>query len=224
VKVVAEMFRAAWPVNALLVLPDKIKYWEKAIAAKPDDVPVYQLSEAQWKKVSQDKEPEGIMALASLPPQLSWAEAIKKGSGNALLIYEVNNPANLGALLRSAHWFGFTNIVLSTKSVDCTNPKTIRASMGSIFYLTISGNIDLMAALPEIKKTYFVIGSTARQGVVPRSTGKRTALLLGSESHGLPEKMLAFADEQWTIPGNDRADSLSLPQAAAILMYECTKK
>ena len=223
VKVVTELFHAAWPARALLVLPEKIKYWKTAIKEKPEAVPVYQLSSAQWHKISQDKEPEGIMALASLPPQSSWGEAIKKGSGNALLVHEINNPANLGALLRSAHWFGFTNIILSEKSVDYTNPKTIRAAMGGFFYLTISANVDLMGALPEIKKTSFVVGSAARQGIAPRSTGRRTALLLGSESHGLPEELLAAADEKWTIPGCGQAESLSLPQAAAVMMYEIAK-
>jgi len=59
--------------------------------------------------------------------------------------------------------------------------------------------------------------------VIPHPCMKRTALLLGSESHGLPEDLLCMTDEQWRIPGTGETDSLSLPQAAAIMMYECTK-
>ena len=126
--------------------------------------------------------------------------------------------------LRSARWFGFDGIILSANSADYTNPKAVRASMGSIFHLTIIPDIDLSAALPEIKKSFFLIGSDVREGLLPHPVQKKTALLLGNESHGLPEAILRMADEKWSIPGSGKADSLSLPQAAAILMYECTKK
>jgi TrmH family RNA methyltransferase len=96
--------------------------------------------------------------------------------------------------------------------------------MGSIFHLTIILDIDLSTALPEIKKNFFLIGSDVRDGKFPHAVQKKSALLLGNESHGLPEQLLALTDERWCIPGNARADSLSLPQAAAIMMYECAKK
>ncbi|HQP25038.1 MAG TPA: TrmH family RNA methyltransferase, partial [Smithellaceae bacterium] len=63
-----------------------------------------------------------------------------------------------------------------------------------------------------------------RNGVSPHPTVKKAALLLGSESRGLPEDLLALANERWRIPGDSEADSLSLPQAAAIMMYEMVKK
>jgi TrmH family RNA methyltransferase len=141
-----------------------------------------------------------------------------------LILHEVNNPRNLGALTRSARWFGFDGIILSTNSADYTNPKAVRASMGSIFHLTIVPDIDLSSALPEIKKSFFLIGSDVREGKHPHAVQKKAALLLGNESHGLPEALSRMADEQWSITGSGKADSLSLPQAAAIMMYECVKK
>jgi TrmH family RNA methyltransferase len=83
--------------------------------------------------------------------------------------------------------------------------------------------IDLTAVLPEIKKSFFLIGSHVREGLLPHPVQKKAALLLGNESHGLPESILKMADEKWSIPGSGKADSLSLPQAAAIMMYECTR-
>ena len=63
-----------------------------------------------------------------------------------------------------------------------------------------------------------------RRGLAPHVLPKKAALLLGSESHGLPDDLLAMVDEQWSIPGSGKVDSLSLPQAAAIMMYECARK
>lgn len=224
VKVVEELLASDWQMKAILVMPEKIKYWEKLAIPASRDIPVYNLIRSQWEKIGQDREPEGIMALVAIKPVPDFSSWLTKTAGNILILHEINNPLNLGALARSARWFGFEGIILSSNSVDYTNPKAVRASMGNIFHLTIIPDVDLNAALPEIKKNFFLIGSDVRQGKSPHPQQKKTALLLGNESHGLPEAILKMADEKWSIPGSGNADSLSLPQAAAIMMYECTKK
>ena len=223
-KVVAELLSSNWGINAILVLPEKIKYWDKIIDRIPKDVPVYELSRLQWQKLSQDKEPEGIMAIVVMQQEPALPACLPDASDNILILHEINNPGNLGALLRSALWFGFSNIILSADSTEYTHPKAVRSSMGSLFHLTIISHIDLKKLLPDIKKYYYLIGSLVRNGRAPHLLQKKAALLLGSESHGLSADLLAAADELWSIPGSDQADSLSLPQAAAIMMYECAKK
>lgn len=224
VKVVEELLSSDWHVEALLVLPEKIKHWEYSVEKADSNIPVYSITASQWKKLSQDKEPEGIMAVVQIRPEPDLTSFLSTSPGNVLILYEINNPGNMGALMRSALWFGFTNIILSTNSTDYTNPKTVRASMGSLSHLTIVSDVDLIAALPQIKKNHYLVGSDVREGLPPHPLPQKAALLLGSESHGLPQHLLAFADERWCIPGNARADSLSLPQAAAIMMYECARK
>jgi TrmH family RNA methyltransferase len=223
VKVVEELLASDWQIKALLIIPEKIKSWEGLALPAAEDIPVYQLTRSQWQKIGQDREPEGIMAVACAKQAPDFSSWLAENSGNILILHEVNNPRNLGALARSARWFGFDGIILSANSADYTNPKAVRASMGSIFHLTIIPGIDLSAALPEIKKSFFLIGSHVREGKLPHAVQKKAALLLGNESHGLPETFLRITDEQWSIPGSGKADSLSLPQAAAIMMYECTK-
>ena len=224
VKVVEELLSSKWQVESILVLPEKIKYWEGLVDKADSNIPVYQVTGTQWKKISQDKEPEGIMAVVQIKPEPDLTSWLSASPGNALILHEINNPINIGALLRSAHWFSFTNIILSANSADYTNPKAVRASMGSLFHLTIFSGVDLIAALPQIKKTHRLVGSDVRAGLPPRPLSKKAALLLGSESHGLPEAILRMADEKWSIPGSGKADSLSLPQAAVIMMYECAKR
>lgn len=224
IKVVEELLKSDWSIKALLVMPEKIKLWEKIDLPAARDIPAYQLKRSQWEKIGQDREPEGIMALVEMrktPELSSW---LKNNPGHVLILNEINNPLNLGALARSAQWFGFNSIILSANSVDYTNPKAIRASMGSIFHLTIIPEVDLTEALPDIKKHFFIIGSDVREGTPPHPVQKNAALVLGNESHGLPETIIKMTDEKWSIPGRAKADSLSLPQAAAIMMYECTKR
>ncbi|MGB5219299.1 MAG: RNA methyltransferase [Smithella sp.] len=223
VKVVEELLTSDWEIHALLVMPEKIKYWEKLIEPPGREIPTYQIKRSQWEKIGQDREPEGIMAIVenrSLPDLSSW---LTQHVGNILILHEINNPLNLGALVRSARWFGLDGIILSAHCVDYTNPKAVRASMGSIFHLTIIPDVDLTARLSEIRKSFFLIGSDVHEGSTPHPVKKRAALILGNESHGLPEAILNMTDEKWSIPGCGQADSLSLPQAAAIMMYECVK-
>jgi TrmH family RNA methyltransferase len=222
VKVVEELLKSDWQAEALLVLPEKISYWEKCIARAAGRIPVYQLTRSEWKKLSRDKEPEGLIAIVKNKEQPALSSFLKSSKGHVLILHEINNPGNLGALARSAHWFGFTGMLLGSHSVDWTNSKVIRASMGGIFHLNVFANVDLTAWLPEIKRDYVLVGSDVRQGAAPHLLTEKAALLLGSESHGLPDHFLDQADERWRIPGNIQADSLSLPQAAAIMMYEIT--
>jgi TrmH family RNA methyltransferase len=223
VKVVEELLSSDWPIEAILVLSEKIKYWKKLVDKVNSIIPVYQITGNQWKKLSQDKEPQGVMAVVQIRPEPVLSASLSASPEKALILHEINNPGNIGALLRSALWFGFKNIILSTNSADYTNPKTIRASMGSLFHLTIVSDVVLIAALPQIKKTHYLVGSDVRKGLAPHALPQKAALLLGSDSHGLPEQFLDIADEHWCIPGNAQADSLSLPQAAAIMMYEMSK-
>ncbi|HUN55719.1 MAG TPA: RNA methyltransferase [Smithella sp.] len=224
VKVVEELLLSDWLIEALLIMPEKVKYWERLSQDAIKNFPVYQLTRSQWQKIGQDREPEGIMAVVRTKHPQSISYLCANTFGNILILHEINNPRNLGALMRSARWFGFAGIIISSSSADYINPKAVRASMGSLFHLTIIPEVDLAATLPEIKKNFFLIGSDVRDGLLPHPVQKKSALLLGNESHGLPETILRMADEKWSIPGSGEADSLSLPQAAAIMMYESVKR
>lgn len=224
IKVIEELFVSDWQAKAILVLTEKNKNWEKILERAAKNVPIYRLTRSQWQKLGQDREPEGIMAVVSLKQGYSFSAWLAETTGNVLILHEINNPRNLGALMRSAYWFGFRSIILSVGSADYTNPKAVRASMGSLFHLTIITDVDLSKMLPEIKKNHRLVGSHVREGSLPHPVGEKVALLLGNESHGLPEALLKMTDEQWSIPGSSEADSLSLPQAAAIMMYEAVKK
>ncbi len=221
VKIIGELFRSRQQIEAVVTLPEKRNLWKEAAIA--ETVPIYQTSRADFKKLSQDKEPEGILAVVRTPEPPDLAAFLRHAEGHILVCHEISNPQNLGALLRTAWWFGFSGMILGKKSVDWTHPKVIRASMGAAFHLTIVADVDLLSAVFEIKKHYRLIGSDVREGDAPKQVENKTALILGSESHGLPEDLLNQADLRWRIPGANRAESLSLPQAAAILMYEMTK-
>ena len=223
-KVVSELLRSGRPAEAILVSEDRAERGREILADVPAGMPIFRLTDREWATLSQDPSPEGVMAVAAALPAVDPAGPLATGSGPLLLLYQVNNPNNLGALFRLAHWFGFRTVLISEGSCEATNPKVIRASMGSLFHLTVIEGIDFDVLLPEIRRRFRVMGSDVREGVAPHPCCPATALLMGSESHGLPGELLAQTDERWRIPGAGGAESLSLPQAAAIMMYECIRK
>lgn len=223
-KVVGELLRSGRPVEAILVSADGAGRQQEVLAGVPAGTPIFRLSDREWAILSQDPSPEGVMAVAAVPPAVDPSVRLSIETGPLLLLHQVNNPNNLGSLLRTAHWFGFQTVLVGEGSCEVTNPKVIRTSMGSLFHLTVIGGLDFDGILPEIRGRFRVMGSEVREGVAPHPCGSATALLMGSESHGLPEELLAQTDERWRIPGAGGAESLSLPQAAAIMMYECVRK
>jgi TrmH family RNA methyltransferase len=221
-KVVDELLRSGRPLDALLVLRERAERWEALLERTPAGAGVYQLSAREWSGLSQDKAPEGVMAVAVAPAPVD-PECLLEGQGPLLLLNQVNNPNNLGALLRTADWFGFRTVLIGAGSVEALHPKVVRTSMGSLFHLTLIEGVDLGSLLPVLRDRFRVVGSDAGEGIHPHPCPAGTALLLGSESHGLSGELLAMTHERWRIPGGGDAESLSLPQAAAVMMYECVK-
>lgn len=220
-KVASELLKSPWKTKALLVMEEKKDHWHSFLTDVPKRLEIYTVTAEEWGKLSQDKNPEGIMAVAAPPSGANISHLPE--AGHILLAYGINNPNNLGALMRTAHWFGFGAVLLSKDSVDYTNPKAVRTSMGSLFHITIIPDIDFAEAIPKMKERYFLVASDVKKGDAPHPCLQKTALLMGSESHGLPDILTELADEKWRIPGAGGAESLSLPQAAAIMMYEASK-
>lgn len=225
IKVVEELFRSPRQVGAILVLEGRENQWEglwRSLTRHPIDT--YLLTGEEWRGISQDKEPEGIMAEVSIPERRDPADTSGLAGRHMLLGYRINNPNNLGALLRTAHWFGIRTVVLSDHSVDVTHPKVVRSSMGSLFHLDVLEEVDFYTFIPGITPTFFVIGTDAVQGVSPHPMSQPAALILGNETHGLPGDLQRLVREHWSIPGAGGLDSLSLPQASAIMIYELTRE
>ncbi|MEI6315796.1 MAG: RNA methyltransferase [Syntrophus sp. (in: bacteria)] len=240
-KVLEELWKIHWQIEALLVMAGKDDIYSQFLEPLPgyqDNgkatpfvgtvessgmVKRYILSEKEWGKLSQDQAPEGVMAIVKVPVPGNWQARLQETPGHVLLVDGINNPNNLGAIIRTAHWFGFAMVFLSAGAVDWTHPKVVRTSMGSLFHLEIFDNLNFREILPVVRTTHLLVGSDAHNGAPPHRQSKRTALLLGSESHGVPDEFLETIDERWHIPGAGRAESLSLPQAAAVMMYELTK-
>ena len=171
------------------------------------------------EKISTVKTPQNIMALCKMPKEeTSFGERI-------LLVDEVQDPGNLGTIIRSGVAFGVDTIILSSNTVDLYNPKTIRSTQGMNFYVNIITDADLVEVIGKIKeKDIPVYGTKVGYGEDVRSLGekdkKRYTLVVGNEGNGVREKVSEICDKHLYIHLNDRVESLNVGVATSILLYE----
>lgn len=166
------------------------------------------------KKISDQKSISDNAAIVRYIPE----QEIK---GNVLILDDIQDPGNLGTLIRSSIAFGFSNIIMSEGSVDLYNSKVIRATEGMIFNInTIRTNI--IEYIPKLKDAgYKILVSDVVSGKdIKNENGNNIALVLGNEGKGVHENIKELCDEVINIKMDKACESLNVGVAGSILMYE----
>ena len=178
---------------------------------------IERVTDSQFKSISSTSTPSGIAALCNIPTSPNIDFKVREW----IYLDKIRDPGNLGTILRSALWFGFKNIILSSKSVDPYNPKAIRSGMGSHFGLNLYQNIRLN---DFIKTHQIVSGSTCGEDISGFELPERYVLVLGNEAHGISKNIESLIQKSVSIKRLGEGDSLNLSSAASILMYSLTRK
>ncbi len=142
--------------------------------------------------------------------------------GPIIALEDIKDPGNLGTIIRTADWFGITNILLSENSVDEYNPKVVRSTMGSIFRSRIYRSHNVLKDIERLKNDfgYTTVGLDIAGKPLPSTISKpeHMIFIFGSESHGISSELENLVDTRYTILGKGKAESLNLAISAAILM------
>lgn len=169
--------------------------------------------------ISQTETPQGIAAVVSM-------QDVTEITGDYLLLLDqVQDPGNLGTMIRTADAAGFSQVLLGKGTVDVYNDKVIRASQGSIFHIPVL-QADLLELIPTLQsQTYTVLASALEQSVAYDAVGNlgKIALVMGNEGAGIASDILELADTRIKIPIYGQAESLNVSIAAGILMYHLRK-
>ena len=168
-------------------------------------------SESLFSKISSMTSPDGIGAV------IKKKDSVDISSAKILLLDGINDPGNLGTMIRSAEAFGFNDVILMPGTADVYNEKTLRASMGSIFRLNI-----LNKTYDDIKKlkSCYRILSADMDGLDIRNYKKDSKIIIaiGNEANGLSQEMREITDEFIKIPMEGEIESLNAAIAASIIM------
>jgi TrmH family RNA methyltransferase len=176
------------------------------------------ITEKQMAQVADTKTPQGIIAIAPLVTANTAASATEK----IIYLYEIQDPGNLGTILRSLAWFGNFRCLLSPGSVDPYNPKVVRSSMGAIFHVPL----ELDVPLEILAERFSTIATLDMQGKkLSDPTFKQfDCYLFGNEARGVPRGHLQTLNAQpFTINGCGTIESLNLASAVNICVYELTR-
>ena len=174
--------------------------------------------------------PAGLVAVCR-SVDVAWPSLVEEGRSLVTkplsliaVCADVRDPGNAGTVIRTADAAGAEAVVLAGSSVDAYNPKTVRASVGSLFHLPVVVEPDVAAAVAAAQAAGLTVLAADGEGEVSLDDagdllGRRTAWLFGNEAWGLPPEVAALADHRVRIPIHGRAESLNLSTAAALCLY-----
>lgn len=181
------------------------------------NINLFELSETELQKISTLKSPQHLLALVKIPTKSALTSAQIKGKFS-LVLDNVQDPGNLGTIIRIADWYGIENVICSTDTVDLYNPKTVQSTMGSLARVNIwqvnlfdffsSNQLPVFGALLNGKSIYEL--QWPKEGLI----------LLGNEGHGLSDELCNFIDHRVTIPRFGMAESLNVAISGAIFCNE----
>jgi TrmH family RNA methyltransferase len=224
-KLVAAALDSEVEVEALFCEVDAGEACEQVVeGAIEAGVAVHRLGVGSLARIADTVTPQPLVAVAR-----TTAVGIEAavGADLVLVLVDVGDPGNAGTLLRTADSAGAGAVVLLGDSVDPFNPKSVRASAGAVFTLPIVVGHDVAEAVTALRRAgHRCLALSARGG---RSYDDvdltaMTAILLGSEAHGLPEAVVGMADEQVTIPMSGRTESLNVAMAGTIICFEARRQ
>ncbi|NLB89843.1 MAG: RNA methyltransferase [Clostridiales bacterium] len=182
--------------------------------------PTYVLADHVFDTIASAKTPQGILAVLPLMEHSTLSDL-----GNFVLVLdEVQDPGNTGTLIRTADAAGFTGVLLSNTSADLYSPKTLRATMGSIFHLPMVITSSLPHSLTVLKQDLgyaLIAGQLGAPSFFSRSLlSPPLALIIGNEGRGISKETLETATDYYSLPMKGCAESLNAAMAGGIMMYD----
>jgi TrmH family RNA methyltransferase len=197
---------------------------------KSNNIKTAIVSQKLLESISDTKTPQGVVLLARKPETGKQSlEAKLKSISNPLFVvlHEINNPANAGAILRTAEAAGADGAILTRKTADVFSPKSLRATMGAAFRLSLWTNADFDETINfcrsnKIKTVCADVRAEKKHTEIYWRAA--SALLVGSEARGLTPEEISATDEQTKIPMKSPVESLNAAVAAGIILYEIARQ
>jgi len=185
--------------------------------------PVTVVRDDIFHEISSTESSQGVITLAKPP---AWQlDQLFRGRTLLVVLDGIQDPGNAGTILRTAEAFGATGVLFIKGSVSPYNPKVLRASAGSVFRLPLVAAMDPLlaqAALEQHRLDIYAASSSAKASLTETNLTRRIAIIMGSEAHGVSERMRGIAREL-RIPTSG-VESLNAAMAAGILLYEASRQ
>lgn len=187
------------------------------------------LSDKVFKEASDTMTPQGIMAVVGMQ-NWDWKRLVtsdKKQEKLILVLESLQDPGNLGTILRTGEGAGIDGVILNRTSVDPYMPKVIRSTMGSIYRMPVAIADDLTEVIAQMKKGgmgVYAAHLKGKKSYFEQDYRKGTCFMIGNEANGLSDALSDMATDYILIPMSGQVESLNAGVAAALLMYEAKRQ
>ena len=181
------------------------------------------VTENIFKTISDVNTPQGILAIIgrnTTEMKIDYSQDI------IVALDDIQDPGNLGTILRTVDSIGLNQIIVSKGTADCYNPKVIRSTMGAIFRVNIIESEDLEATLKEIQKQNFkiVVTSLQTKNSIYDIKYSKKVIVIGNEANGVEQKIQKMADKKIKIPMLGKTESLNASVATGVVLYEYVRQ
>ena len=213
-----------WPIVQYVISESFADSTQEII--KGNSASVLYVSDSVFASISDTKPPQGIMVVVS-QPDYSIDQVMTQEQGFFIIADGIQDPGNLGTLLRTAHGAGAHGLFLSKGCVDIYNPKTIRATMGSIFHIPLFIDLDIEWLIRRLMTHDTNLYATALEEskmLYDYDYTKKTGIIIGNEANGISEKTKEMVSNFIKIPMPGGAESLNASIAAGICMFEVVRQ
>lgn len=186
---------------------------------------LYKVSKELFKSISDTDNPQGILAVVEFEDYK--LKDTLKDNNFFVVLDRVQDPGNMGTIIRTADAFGANAVIVTSGCVDVYNPKTIRSTMGSILQIPIVHIGDIKEVIKDLKDLGVSVIATSLNTdkyLYDIDFKRDCAIIIGNEANGISEEILDFSDQLVKIPMLGRAESLNAGVASAVLMYEVSRQ
>lgn len=225
IKLIQEAIRENVKINQIIICDDceKTESIPKDLKYEIAKYNCIYVTRKILKYISEVQEPQGILAVIqknNLNREIDYNQDI------IVALDDVQDPGNLGTILRTVDSIGVTQILVSKGTADCFNPKVVRSTMGAIFRIKIIECEDLEKSLKEIKKHKYKIVVTSLQtnNSIYEINYNKKIIVIGNEANGVEERIQKIADEKIKIPMIGKTESLNASVATGIVLYEYVRQ
>ncbi|MCX7708652.1 MAG: 23S rRNA (guanosine(2251)-2'-O)-methyltransferase RlmB [Clostridia bacterium] len=188
-------------------------------------VKYHMLSDKIFREISDTENPQGILAVIKMKEVR--VENVLQQQGLFILLESIQDPGNMGTIIRTADAAGVNGIILSKGCVDIYNPKVLRSTMGSIFHVPVCQTENFEDTLQILKEKGIKILAAHLKGQTnyfDQDMKDRVAIIIGNEANGISDEVAALADVLVRIPMPGKAESLNASIAAGLLIYETVRQ
>lgn len=221
-----ESILEVYVAESVLASLEKMDVKEEKMAVKLKKTGYEVVADSLFKKMADTQTPQGILCVVK-QPEYRLEEILKQDRPLLMILENLQDPGNLGTIIRTGEGAGVTGVIMTAKTVDIFNPKVIRATMGSVFrvpFLYVEDMEDTLKKLKEKGIRTYAAHLAGREYYDSFSFTGGTAFLIGNEGNGLEKKTADLADSYLKIPMEGKVESLNAAIAASLLMYEAQRQ